>query len=306
MKLDMWCAIIMDYTHRGMTKPNDRLAALAGIAQALSRYTKHYYTAGLWSMNHFISLLWSLPHREKYLMSAKTNFNVKSNKHIRHEQIIAPSWPWASITAPVWYAGNTAITIDRVCEVKDVQVSGSIDREAGHVTIHGHVRRGYVDAVCPYTIREAVTEIPEMTAPVPAGRMGLENVTFQDRCFHSNEFFLFSEHHRDPNGSVDTASLLRRGSFRFVRGTFRPDEIIDPIQEITFLALGQQHFSAQISTPISSTQPRDPMRVHTLALDRVGDEGRWRHEDEYQSDRLPDWRMYKAGTLIEEKTTVIV
>lgn len=382
MKLDMWCAIIMDYTHRGMTKPSDRLAALAGIAQALSRYTKHDYKAGLWSMNLFIGLLWSLPHHEKYLMSATTNFNVKSNEHIRHEPIIAPSWSWASVTAPVWYAENIAITIDRVCEVEDVQVPGSIDRQARHVPIHGHIRRGYVNAVYPYTIREAVAKIPEMTAPAPAGRMGLENVTFQDRCFHPNEFFLFSKQHPDPKGSFDTTSLRRKGSFSFVRGTFRPDEIIEPTQEITFLAIGQRHRSAQISTPLSSTKPHDPIQVHTLALVPTGDEkgtyrrvglavwddcawygylcgwkhdltrritapkewaggfhvgeyiweeayrklwwddmefykctervggdgleGRWKHEHEYQSERLPDWRMYKAGTLVEEKTVVIV
>lgn len=382
MKLDMWCAIIMDYTHRGMTKPNDRLAALAGIAQALSRYTKHDYTAGLWSINLFIGLLWSLPHHERYLMSATTNFNVKNNKHIRHKQSIAPSWSWASVTAPVWYAENIAITVDRVCEVEDVQVSGSIDRQAGHVTIHGHIRKGYVNGVYPYTIREAVAEMPEMTAPAPMSRMGLENVTFQDRCFHPSEFFLFSEQHPDPNGSLDTASLRRKGSFRFVRGTFRPDEMMDPTQEMTFLAIGQQHFSTQISTPITSTKPHDPIRVHTLALVPTGDEkgtyrrvglavwddcawygylcgwkhnltrrvtapkewacgfhvgeyfweeayrklwwddmelykctervggdgleGRWKHEHEYQSDRLPDKGMYKTGTLVEEKTVVIV
>ena len=382
IKLSMWCAIVMDYTHRGMTNPNDRLAALAGIAQALSRHTKHDYMAGLWSINLFVGLLWSLPHHENYLMSANTNFNVKKNEHIRHKQSIAPSWSWASVTAPVWYAGNLAITIDRVCEVEAAPVSGSIDRQAGHVTIHGHVRRGYVNAIYPYTIREAVAKIPEMTAPPPAGRMGLENVTFQDRCFHPNEFFLFSEQHPDPNGSLDTFTLRRKGAFRFVRGTFRPDEIIDPAQEITFLAIGQQHRSAQISTPVSSTKPHDPIKVHTLALvptggekgtyrrvglaewddcawygylcgwkhdltrritapkewacgfhvgeyiweeayrklwwddmefykctERVGGnslDGRWKHEHEYQSDRLPDRRMYKAGTLVEEKTVVIV
>ncbi|KAF2633498.1 HET-domain-containing protein, partial [Macroventuria anomochaeta] len=101
MKHQYWCDLVMNYTHRGMTKSKDRLVALAGIGQALGRHTSREYLAGLWSGQFFIGLLWSIPHNEKYLMSATTNFDIEGNHHIRHEQALAPSWSWASITAPV-------------------------------------------------------------------------------------------------------------------------------------------------------------------------------------------------------------
>lgn len=382
MKLDVWYAIVMDYSHRGMTKSKDRLAALAGIAQALSRNTKHEYLAGLWSLNFFIGLLWSLPHNEKFLMSAGTNFDVERNTNIRHEETVAPSWSWASVTAPVMYGENVAHKIDRMCDIEDVEVDGTIDKQSGQVTIHGHSRKGYVNAIYPYTIREAALKLPHATAPRPAGRMGLENVSFKDRVFHPIDYFLFSEQHPDLNNSLDTDVLRRQGPFRFVRGFFRPDEIIDPAQEITFIAIGQLHFSLQVSTPVSSTKNHDPTRVYTLALVPTGDksgtyrrvglamwddcawygylcgwkhdltrritsprewdrgfhvgeyvweeayrrlwwddmefykcneriggdglDGRWKHQHEYKSDQLPDWKMYKAGTGVEQRTVVIV
>lgn len=271
MKLEVWYAIVMDYSHRGMTKSKDRLAALAGIAQALSRNTKHDYLAGLWSMDFFIGLLWSLPHNEQYLMSATTNFDVEKNLHIRHEEDLAPSWSWASVTAPIMYGENVISRIDCMCEIENVEVSGTIAKQSGSATIHGHVRKGYVNAIYPYTIREAAAKLPHMTAPRPAGRMGLENVTFKDRVFHPIDYFLFSEQHPDPNNTLDEDGLRRKGAFRFMRGSFRPDEIIDPGQEITFVAIGQVHMSLQVSTAVSSYQDHEPPRVYTLALVPTGD-----------------------------------
>ncbi|KAF3002886.1 hypothetical protein E8E13_001043 [Curvularia kusanoi] len=272
VKIVSWAKIIEDYTHRGITKSSDRLVALAGIGQALSRHSEHHYMAGLWSINLFLGLLWSLPHYDTNAMSAETNFDVENNLHIRHEKLVAPSWSWASVTAPVMYGNNTILN-DRICEISNVQVSGSIAKQAGQVTIRGHVRTGYVNAVYPYTIREAAAKVPNMTAPPPAGRMGLESMTFQERSFHPDEYFLFSDRQPGPNGFVDLAQLHRKGSFRFVRGTFRPDELISPSQELTFIAIAQVHRGANLSSRLSTRYDHDPVRVRTLALVRTEDEG---------------------------------
>ncbi|KAH7346932.1 heterokaryon incompatibility protein-domain-containing protein, partial [Pyrenochaeta sp. MPI-SDFR-AT-0127] len=58
LKHQYWCFIVMDYTHRGMTKSKDRLVALAGIGKALERHTKNTYLAGLWSEHFTTGLLW--------------------------------------------------------------------------------------------------------------------------------------------------------------------------------------------------------------------------------------------------------
>lgn len=118
MKHQYWCNLVMNYTHRGMAKSSDRLVALAGVAQALRRRTRDEYVAGLWRDHFFIGLLWSLPHNETFLMSATTNFDIERNERIRHAETLAPSWAWASVTAPVMYGQNEMLSLDRMCIVK--------------------------------------------------------------------------------------------------------------------------------------------------------------------------------------------
>lgn len=94
---------------------------------------------------------------------------------------------------------------------------------------------------------------------------------FKDRSFHPVQYFLFSE--RDPNSkaTVNIDDVRKKGAFRFVRGTFRPDEIIAPTQEITFIAIAQRHLGDQIVKQMNSYQTHDPVSVHTLALVPTGD-----------------------------------
>lgn len=382
MKNQYWCNLIMNYTHRGMTKSSDRLVALAGVAQALGRHTRNEYVAGLWREHFFIGLLWSLPHNETFLMSATTNFDIERNERIRHAETLAPSWSWASVTAPVMYGQNEMLSLDRMCIVKDVEVSDSVHKQTGEATIFGHIRKGYVNAIYQYSNREAVSKLPHMTAPPPAGRLSLEHMVFKDRSFHPIQYFLFSERHPNSKIATDIDDVRRKGSFRFVRGTFRPDEIIAPTQEITFIAIAQRHLGDQLVKQMNSYQTHDPVSVHTLALVPTGDPkgtyrrvglavwdscawygylcswkddrtrritaprewergfhvgeniweetyrklwwddmefypcngrtggdgegGRWKHNHEYESDQLPDLKMYMAGVKVEEKTIVIV
>ncbi|KAI8931744.1 hypothetical protein NX059_011385 [Plenodomus lindquistii] len=274
LKHQFWCNLVMDYTHRGMTKSNDRLVALAGIGKALGRHTKSRYLAGLWSDYFTIGLLWSIAHNERYLMSAVTNFDIEKNEKIRHEENLAPSWSWASVTAPIMYASNELLSYDSVCKIIDVTVAGNLDKQTGQAKIKGHVRYGYVNAVYPYAIREAAKTYPHMTAIAPAGNLGLEMMNFKDRAFHPNDYFLYSEYAPTTGSRKNsTQRLTTHGSFRFVRGSFRPDEIIDPAQKITFIAIAQQHFGAQLETSLNSHNDDDALKVHTLALVPTGKSG---------------------------------
>ncbi|KAF3050800.1 hypothetical protein E8E11_000735 [Didymella keratinophila] len=382
MKHQYWCNLVMNYTHRGMTKSSDRLVALAGIAQALGRHTRDEYLAGLWRDHFFIGLLWSLPHNETFLMSATTNFDIERNERMRHAEAFTPSWSWASVTAPVMYGQNEMLNLDCMCIVENVKVSSGIHKQTGRATILGHVRKGYVNAIYQYSNREAVSKLPHMTAPPPAGRLGLEHMIFKDRSFHPIQYFLFAEQHPDPSKTMTEDEVRTYGSFRFVRGTFRPDEIIDPTQRITFVAIAQRHKEEQVVKLGNTYLDHDPVSVHTLALiptgdvegtyrrvglaiwdscswygylcgwkhDRArritaprewdrgfhigeyiweeayrrlwwddmefyksnarfggdGEDGRWKHDHEYESDQLPDLKMYKAGVKVEEKTVVVV
>ncbi|KAF1850200.1 uncharacterized protein K460DRAFT_411938 [Cucurbitaria berberidis CBS 394.84] len=285
MKHQYWCYIIMDYTHRGMTKSKDRLVAIAGIGKALSRHTKNRYLAGLWSEHFTTGLLWSIAHNEKFAMSTADTFDVEKNEKIRHEQELAPSWSWASVTAPVMYATNELLNYDRICIIVNVNVAGNIDNQTGRAQIRGHTRRGYINAVYPHSIREAAARFPHMTTTNLTGTLGREETNFKDRMFHPNDWFLFSE--KPPStGSSDTSTqrLTTHGSFRLVRGSFKPDQIIDPAQEITFVAIAQQHFGAQLTTRLPSHKEDDALKVHSIALVPTG-----KAEGEYRRVGLAIW-----------------
>jgi hypothetical protein len=284
-KHQYWCYIVMDYTHRGMTKSSDRLVALAGVGKALSRHTKSRYLAGLWSEHFTTGLLWHIAHNEKFGMSAMTNFDIESNLKIRHEENVAPSWSWASVTAPVMYASNELLSYDRVCEIIDVSVSDGVAKQTGRAEIRGHVRRGFVNAVYPFSIREATTTYPHMTMEEPTGRLGREQMHFKGRVFHPNDYFLFSE---EPPSTTkigaDWQRLTTQGAFRLVRGSFKPDEPMNPAQEMIFIAIAQQHFGVQLTTSLPSHNDEDALKVHSLALVPTG-----KAKNEYRRVGLAIW-----------------
>lgn len=270
LKHQYWCDLVMDYTHRGMTKSKDRLVALAGIAKAISRHTTHQYWAGLWSQHFTIGLLWSISHNERFQMYA-SNAGVEQNATVRHEHPLAPTWSWASVTTPVMYAETELLSYDRICEVINVSVAGSVDKQTGKATIRGHVRRGYLNPVYPHSIREAAASIPHMSAVPPTGRKGLEYAKFKGRLFHPNDYFLFATSHPAAKCKDTSATTVsKNGEFRLVRGAFRPDELIDTCTEITFVAIAQQHFGSQLTSMLDAHDDGAALKVHTLALVPTG------------------------------------
>jgi hypothetical protein len=266
-----WYMLVMDYTHRGMTKPKDRLAALAGIAAVLSRRTSNKYYAGLWSQHFTTGLLWGISHNQKAELFSVKGFDVEQSNSSRHEQELAPSWSWASVTVPITYATVHLFGIDRVCENLGVSVSGSIDKQAGRVQLRGHVRRGYLNPIYSHYIREAFIKLPHMTAPPPTGQMGHEFLNFRGRIFHPLQYFLFSgTHPASALKDTSTCDVTKTGSFRLMRGSFQPDELIPPCTEITFIAIAQQHRGSQLTSVLETHDEDAALRVHTLALVPTG------------------------------------
>lgn len=186
---------------------------------------------------------------------------------------------------PVSYEQNEMLNLNCACEVQGVKVSGSVDKQADRTSIRGHIRRGHVNAVYPYLIHEAATQLPRMTTLLPVGQFGRKIMTFKNRSFHPNQHFLFSEQRLGTGGAAGADRLRNEGPFRFVRRAFRPDEIIDPTQEITFIAIGQHHTSEQLVNQMISTEGHDPVKAITLALVPRGDE-----EGTYRRVGLAVWR----------------
>ncbi len=86
--LRIWDSIVHSYTARNLTKSNDKLIALSGLAKqmSLSLQLEHEenYIAGLWEENLVFQLLWST-----------------SGASTRSEEYRSPSWSWASIDGPI-------------------------------------------------------------------------------------------------------------------------------------------------------------------------------------------------------------
>lgn len=277
-QLQYWAHAIMDYTHRGMTHASDRLIAIEGIAQALSRHTTKKYYAGLWDQDLWLGLLWSISHANEYTPTTTDAFDMENNKHVRHEEETAPSWSWVSVTVPVVYPVPDMVYMHRMCNVLSVQVSGTSARKSGTLKISGHVRTGFVDAMYPYSNRDAALFHPSMTARKPKGTKDF--ISYRGRGIRPTDYFVFSD------TSPDTlANRLSGGqNWRLIRGVFRPDEVIPPHTCLTFLAIAQWNIGIDLPSIARKHRAHDPVQVWTLALVPTG-----RADDEYRRVGYAVW-----------------
>ena len=86
--------MVTDYTACKLTKEDDKLPAISGLAGKFAAATGRQYAAGLWEDDLLNGLLWVVADRSV----AK-----------RYTKYIAPSWSWASIEGPVCYPLRFAI-----------------------------------------------------------------------------------------------------------------------------------------------------------------------------------------------------
>ncbi|CAL1702870.1 unnamed protein product [Somion occarium] len=77
-----WKEVVEDYTQRAVTKPADKLLALAGITEQSYRIWGGKYLAGLWEATLLEDLLWFKDYETIFPRPAKYR---------------APSWSWASV-----------------------------------------------------------------------------------------------------------------------------------------------------------------------------------------------------------------
>jgi hypothetical protein len=91
----LWGHAVRDFTAKDLTFPSDRLPAMAGIAAAMSIILPDdEYIAGAWSGSLTRLLGWFVEARAR---AAETSKWVAG----------APSWSWASVSAPISWLDNT-------------------------------------------------------------------------------------------------------------------------------------------------------------------------------------------------------
>lgn len=143
---DLWYHTIADYSNRLLTKEEDTLPAIAGLARIVSDYTLSEYVAGLWSEDLLRSLAWG-----SYKHSSR------DRDHIRHANYVAPSWSWASLSGPVRYSSVKASFEDTTLDAtgkhrtweKGMSVILEHRDELASADPFGRVKSGYLRMVAP-------------------------------------------------------------------------------------------------------------------------------------------------------------
>ncbi|KAI1378984.1 heterokaryon incompatibility protein-domain-containing protein [Hypoxylon crocopeplum] len=102
---NLWIDLVNNYSLCDLTKPSDKLAAIAGIAQFFGDVTGVEYVAGLWKSKLIEMLDW----------------HVYAPRALQSTEYRAPSWSWASVDGPIRLEGMSART-SFLIELLDVQV----------------------------------------------------------------------------------------------------------------------------------------------------------------------------------------
>jgi hypothetical protein len=89
-----WKVIVEDYSSRDLMFADDKLPALAGLAQKFQKETKYTYVAGLWLETLAWDLLWTV--RAVFFVNEKPKYPKAAAR--LHS---APSWSWASVDCMV-------------------------------------------------------------------------------------------------------------------------------------------------------------------------------------------------------------
>lgn len=101
------------YSKCHLTKPEDKLPALAGIAAAVHGVVQDAYLAGHWRRDLELSLLWYTPKANKP--------NQKSQVPSRPGKYRAPSWAWASVDGEVkWHCLEGVVELDIIDVTTDL------------------------------------------------------------------------------------------------------------------------------------------------------------------------------------------
>ncbi|TVY92656.1 hypothetical protein LAWI1_G001452 [Lachnellula willkommii] len=110
-----WEFIVQEYTSRSFTYEKDKLIALAGVAEELSRIWKDTYLAGIWGGDVNRQLLWA----KDGIIDRTTGSEIKAT---RPTQFRAPSWSWAAINGPILFRANWMQEYKSLAELIDTEV----------------------------------------------------------------------------------------------------------------------------------------------------------------------------------------
>ena len=146
-----WSYILGDYTTRQLTKEQDKLTALGGLAARFHQNLGGEYVAGLWSQTLAQGLLWSgfCSNRGQTSERHGSAWDDPTILH-RSPTYRAPSWSWASVEGMVdsWYWNLDSMGFDASIRHFTSSDSITLDITGYHIVLeslavpYGHVTGG--------------------------------------------------------------------------------------------------------------------------------------------------------------------
>jgi hypothetical protein len=118
---DEWGKVVEVYSRTRLTKPDDKLIALSGIAKMMSAEIKDVYVAGMWRKNLASQLLWRVDP-----VWENDRFHYRST---RPEGYRAPSFSWAAIDA------EKGIKYGQIIEEEDEKQKNNLYIEVEEATV---------------------------------------------------------------------------------------------------------------------------------------------------------------------------
>ncbi|KAF2108482.1 hypothetical protein BDV96DRAFT_652732 [Lophiotrema nucula] len=102
-----WFDLVEMYSNCGLTKEQDKLIAISGMAQRIQRLTGQTYCAGIWADTIAKGLLW-----------LKVEDSLLRPKRPR-----APSWSWAAYDGPIPYLQEISSDCEMTCSFRSLRVN---------------------------------------------------------------------------------------------------------------------------------------------------------------------------------------
>jgi hypothetical protein len=94
---ESWWTWVEDYSKRHLTKPSDKLAAIAGLTKVVAQVNGNGEPlAGLWSHDIHFGLMWTVSGHSRWAQSGIPPDNTR-----RSPVAGLPSWSWVSMDSPV-------------------------------------------------------------------------------------------------------------------------------------------------------------------------------------------------------------
>ncbi|KIW68044.1 hypothetical protein PV04_04014 [Phialophora macrospora] len=131
--LALWHRLVVDYSGRDLTEPNDKLLAIGAIARRVGDALQDDdYLAGIWKSSIPRDLFWHVPSNTKYP---------------RPEDFRAPSWSWAAIDGAVHPAQTSGTcSLDVIdCHTEPVFPGARFGAvTTGHLVVRGRLRQVFL------------------------------------------------------------------------------------------------------------------------------------------------------------------